>query len=379
MSTTAPRLSADEIARYGRHLTLPEVGMEGQERLKAGSVLVVGAGGLGSPAALYLAAAGVGRLGLVDFDRIDRSNLQRQVLYGTADVGRPKLDVAVDRLRDVNPEIEIVPHPVRLSADNALELVRAYDVVLDGTDNFGTRYLVNDACVLAGRPNVYGSIYRFEGQASVFWAGRGPCYRCVYPEPPPPGVVPSCAEGGVLGVLPGIVGAIQAAEALKLLLGVGDGLLGRLLLLDALGMRWRELRLRRDADCPACGDAPTIRELREESVACEVPAADGEEVEPRELARLLASGERVRLVDVRSPQEWAIGRLEGATHVPLEKLPGAMPGFAPEEPIVLYCHLGIRSARAAAMMRAAGFVRARSLRGGTEAWATEVDPAMPRY
>ncbi len=374
-------LSNREILRYSRHLILPEVGIEGQQKLKASSVLVIGTGGLGAPLGMYLAAAGVGRIGLVDFDTIEFSNLQRQVAFGTRDVGRPKLEAARERLQDINPEVEIGIHETRLEASNALDILRPYDVIVDGTDNFPTRYLVNDASVLLGKPNVYGSIFRFEGQASVFWVGRGPCYRCLYPEPPPPGLVPSCAEGGVLGVLPGIVGSIQAAEAIKLLLGRGSSLIGRLLLFDALEMRFRELKLRRDPNCPLCGDRPTIRELIDYEAFCGVGHAEpaGPEITARELqSRLEADSAAPTLVDVRTPQEWAICRLEGATLIPMNELPSRMGELDSRHEIVAYCKVGMRSAHAAALLRAAGF-NARNLRGGLDAWAREVDPTLPRY
>src|SRR3990172_557376 len=314
----AVALSNDEILRYSRHLIMPEVGMEGQQRLKAAKVLCVGAGGLGSPLALYLAAAGVGTLGIVDFDVVDTTNLQRQIIHTTADVGRKKLDSAAEKLKAINPYLDIRAFETRLTSDNALELARQFDMVVDGTDNFPTRYLVNDACVLTGKPNVYGSIFRFEGQVSVFATRQGPCYRCLYPEPPPPGLVPSCAEGGVLGVLPGVIGVIQATEAIKILLGIGETLAGRLLLYDALSMRFEELRLRRDPGCPLCGEAPTIRELQDYEAFCglgrgeETGGTGGDEITPRELQRRLEAGEGLTLVDVREPHEWAIAHIEGA-------------------------------------------------------------------
>ena len=375
----AAALDRDEILRYGRHLTLPEVGVEGQLRLRRGSVLVVGAGGLGSPAALYLAAAGVGRLGLVDFDRVELSNLQRQVLYGSRDVGEPKLARAVARLGDLNPRVRIEPHAVRFDATNARALVARYDVVLDGSDNFETRYLVNDACVLEGRPVVYGSIFRFEGQLSVFWPGRGPCYRCLYPAPPPPGAVPSCAEGGVLGVLPGIVGSLQAAEAIKLLLGRGNPLVGRLLVVDALAMRFRELALRRDADCPVCGERPTITELRPEADdACPAPAAV-EQVGVEALAARLGGDDPPFLLDVRTPEEWAIARIEGAHLLPLQELAARAEELDRDREIVVHCHHGGRSAMAARWLAAHGFGRVGNLSGGIDAWSARIDPSVPRY
>jgi adenylyltransferase/sulfurtransferase len=378
-------LDALEIARYGRHLVLPEVGPEGQRRLKEASVALIGAGGLGSPAGLYLAAAGVGSIGLVDDDAVDLSNLQRQVLYGTRDVGVPKARAARDRLADVNPHVEYATHPVRLSADNALDILEAYDVVVDGTDNFPTRYLVNDACVLLGKPNVYGSVFRFEGQASVLATAHGPCYRCLYPEPPDPGTVPNCAEGGVLGVLPGIIGALQATEAIKLILGTGDPLIGRLVLLDALEMRFRELRLRRNPDCPACGDRPTIRSLEDvpEYCATTPPAAPTEraalDVTPSGLRDRMAGGAAPLLVDVRTPVEWQICRLEGAILVPMHELVERVGELDPEREIVVYCHVGVRSAMVVDWLTRQGFSRVRNLAGGIDAWAVEIDPDLPRY
>jgi adenylyltransferase/sulfurtransferase len=382
-AVNAGGLGPDEIARYSRHLTLPEVGVEGQILLRSSSVLVVGAGGLGSPLGIYLAAAGVGRIGLVDFDSVDLSNLQRQVLYQTADVGRSKIDLARERLLAINPHVEVETYPVRLAADNASEILAPYDLVIDGTDNFPTRYLVNDACVLLDKPNVYGSIFRFEGQASVFWARKGPCYRCLYPEPPAPGTVPNCAEGGVLGVLPGVIGCVQATEAIKLLLDRGESLIGRLLLFDALEMRFRELRLRKDPDCPVCGERPTIRELTDHDVTCQVqPAletrADGN-LDVRTLKRRQDAGERPRLIDVRTPQEWQICRLEGATLIPLQELPSRLDELDRQHELVVYCHVGVRSAMAVDFLRKNGFERARNLEGGIDAWASQVDPSTPRY
>jgi adenylyltransferase/sulfurtransferase len=377
-------LGPDEIARYSRHLTLPEVGVEGQLRLRSSSALVVGAGGLGSPLGIYLAAAGVGRIGLVDFDDVDLSNLQRQILYETRDVGHPKIELARQRLLAINPHVEIEAHAVRLSADNAMEIIGQYDLVIDGTDNFATRYLVNDACVMADKPNVYGSIFRFEGQASVFWAAKGPCYRCLYPEPPAPGAVPNCAEGGVLGVLPGVIGCVQATEAIKLLLDRGESLIGRLLLFDALEMRFRELRLRKDPRCPVCGEHPTIRDLVEHDASCAIePAAQqsspGGHLDVLSLKQRRNAGERPVLVDVRTPQEWQICRIEGATLIPLQELPSRLGELDRRSEIVVYCHVGVRSAMAVEFLRGNGFERARNLEGGIDAWSVHVDPSTPRY
>ncbi|HEX2077747.1 MAG TPA: molybdopterin-synthase adenylyltransferase MoeB [Longimicrobium sp.] len=386
-----PPLTADENIRYSRHLILPEVGPEGQRRLKAGRVLLVGAGGLGSPAALYLAAAGVGTLGIVDFDVVDVTNLQRQVIHGTSDVGRPKLDSARDRIREINPHATVEAHPVRLASANARQIVRGYDVVIDGSDNFPTRYLVNDACVLEGKPSIYGSILRWEGQASVFWGGRGPCYRCLFPEPPPPGVVPSCAEAGVLGVLPGIIGCVQALEAVKLLLGTGDVLLGRLLLFDALRLSFREMRLRRDPACPVCGENPTIDELIDYERFCGTAPPDAPpenrmnddvpEITPTELKERLDRGDRLTIIDVREPFEWEIGNLEpyGARLIPLKQVPERMDEIDPGEEIVLQCRSGGRSAQALGFLRCHGYERLLNLKGGILAWSDEVDPSIPKY
>lgn len=378
----APLLGNDEILRYSRHLLLPEVGVEGQRRLKAARVLVVGAGGLGSPAALYLAAAGVGSLGLVDFDRVDVTNLQRQILHGTADVGRPKLDSARERLHDLNPHVAVEPVGERLTARNALEILGRYDIVLDGSDNFPTRYLVNDACVLLGKPLVYGSIFRFEGQVSVFDAARGPCYRCLYSEPPPPGLVPSCAEGGVLGVLPGVIGSLQALEAIKLVLGAGESLVGRLLLFDALRLRFRELGLRKDPDCPLCGPRPTITALIDYEAFCGIGgpvAGDTAEVSVMEFAALRRGTEPPAVLDVREPHEFAIAHLPGSVLIPLRELPARLAEVEPRRDLVVLCHHGMRSLQAVELLRAAGFSRARSLAGGIDAWAAEQDPRLPRY
>ncbi|MDX1547423.1 MAG: molybdopterin-synthase adenylyltransferase MoeB [Rhodothermales bacterium] len=384
-------LSPEELQRYHRHLILPEVGVEGQRTLKAASVLLVGAGGLGSPLALYLAAAGVGRLGLVDFDVVDASNLQRQVLHGTADVGRAKLASAADRLRDVNPHVRLDLHETRLTSENALDLVGQYDVVADGTDNFPTRYLVNDASVLTGTPNVYASIFRFEGQASVFGLADGPCYRCVYPEPPPPGLVPSCAEGGVLGVLPGLVGTLQATEVLKLLLGAGEPLAGRLLLVDTLTMAFRTLIVRKNPDCPLCGTLPTIRALIDYEAFCGAgPSLNGAartdeapvpEMAVRTLKARRDAGTAPFLLDVRKPFESEIADLGADQLIPVEELAERLDELAAtrDQEIVVHCRSGGRSARAVRLLREAGFTRAVNLKGGTLAWSAEIDPAVPTY
>ncbi len=378
-----PALDPAEIRRYSRHLILPEVGTEGQKRLKAAKVLLIGTGGLGSPLGLYLAAAGVGTLGIVDFDVVDDSNLQRQVLFGISDVGRPKIEAAADRLRDINPHIEIVPYETRLESGNALELFRDYDLVVDGTDNFPTRYLVNDACVLLGLPNVYGSIFRFEGQVSVFWGARGPCYRCLFPEPPPPGLVPSCAEGGVLGVLPGIIGALQANEVIKLIVGAGDPLIGRLVLFDALKLRFRELKLRKDPACPICSEHPTQTTLIDYDQFCGIePAAahdDGFDIDVTELARWRDEKRDIVLLDVRTPQEYQIARIEGAILIPLQELPDRLNELDTASMIVAQCHGGVRSAQAVHYLRQHGFAKTKNLAGGIDAWSLQVDQGVPRY
>ncbi len=384
--TSAPTttLSNDEILRYSRHLIMPEVGMAGQQKLKAARVLCIGAGGLGSPLALYLAAAGVGTLGLVDFDVVDYTNLQRQIIHTTDDVGRPKLDSAAEKLAAINPFIELCRFETRLSSANALEIVRDFDVIADGTDNFPTRYLVNDACVLTGKPNVYASIFRFEGQASVFATKDGPCYRCLYPEPPPPGLVPSCAEGGVLGILPGLLGVIQATEVIKLILGAGDSLVGRLLLVDALGMRFRELHLRKNPDCPVCGAHPTIHELIDYDEFCgirgaEAPAASGvPEIQPAELKVKLDAGEDIFILDVREPHEYQICNLGGHL-IPLGELPARMNELDSSREIVAHCRSGVRSAKAVTLLRQAGFGKVKNLAGGILAWSDKVDPTLPKY
>ncbi len=384
-SRVLPPLSAAELRRYGRHLLLPELGLEGQQRLKASSVLVVGAGGLGSPAAIYLATAGVGRIGLVDFDTVDATNLHRQILHGTSDVGRSKLASARDHLLELNPEIAIETHEARLTRSNALDLLGRYDVVLDGTDNFATRYLVNDACAFLARPNVHGSVFRFEGQVSVFDARRGPCYRCLYPDPPPPGLVPSCAEGGVLGVLPGVIGVLQAIEAIKLLVNLGDPLIGRLLVFDALGMSFRELRLRKDPACPLCGTHPTLTGLIDYDSWCAGPpeenAAMTESVDlsVRDYQALRERGEDHVLVDVREPHEHQIAHIEGATLIPLRTLPERIGELDRNRTVVLFCHHGGRSMRALEYLRGQGFTRVRNLKGGIDAWSREADATVARY
>jgi molybdopterin/thiamine biosynthesis adenylyltransferase/rhodanese-related sulfurtransferase/molybdopterin converting factor small subunit len=374
-------LSTSEIARYSRHLIMPEVGLEGQRKLKSASVLIVGAGGLGTPSATYLAAAGVGRIGIVDFDVIEKSNLHRQVLYSEQDLGKSKADVARKKLLEINPNISVEVHKVRLDSSNAIETFRAYDMILDGTDNFPTRYLVNDACVLLGKPNVYASIFRFEGQASVFYAREGPCYRCLYPEPPPPGLVPSCAEGGVLGVLPGIMGSIQAAQAIDLIIGKGTPLIGRLLLFDALEMKFRELKLKKNPGCSICGPNPTVTKLIDYQAFCGVEeglTADLE-VSPRELSSLLAQGKSVVVVDVREPWEYEINHIEGARLIPLDELPGRVNELSTADNIVVNCLSGQRSAQATRFLNGMGFKKAKNLRGGIRAWVAQVQPEMATY
>jgi adenylyltransferase/sulfurtransferase len=381
-------LSRDDLGRYSRHLILPEVSTEGQGRIKAARVLCIGAGGLGSPATLYLAAAGIGTLGLVDADRVDASNLQRQILYGTGDVGKEKVESARKRLRDLNPDMEIVLHKARLTSANATEIIAPYDVVIDGSDNFPTRYLSNDVCVFARKPNIYGSVFRFEGQASVFAPHLGgPCYRCLFPEPPPPGAAPSCAEAGVLGVLPGIIGLIQATEALKLIIGAGESLAGRLLHFDALKMKFREFNLRRDPQCPVCGDAPTIFAPIDYEQFCQGPdaadwfaAKDGvPSVSVSELKRKMDQGEAFTLVDVREPYEYEIARIDGARLIPLGELQSRASELPRTGELVLQCHSGMRSEHAVRLLQEAGFENAYNLEGGIEAWSVEIDPAVPRY
>ena len=378
-------LSRDEVFRYSRHLIIPDVAMDGQLRLKNASVLLIGAGGLGSPNAMYLAAAGVGHLGLVDFDLVDASNLQRQVIHGTSDIGRSKLESARDKIAEINPYVQVTLHETRLTSDNARALIRGYDLVIDGSDNFPTRYLVNDACVLEGKPYVWGSIYRFDGQTSVFWAEHGPCYRCLYPEPPPPGMVPSCAEGGVLGVLCATVGSIQANEAIKLLTGVGDPIVGRLVIYDALELSFKDITIRKDPECAVCGKNPTVTELIDYDDFCGVVsdaaerAASGSTVTPAELAAALAAGERIKLIDVREPAEWQINRIEGAELIPLGELPAHLADLPQTEQLVAYCKTGQRSAEALALLKQSGFSTARHLGGGIVAWGRTVDPSIPQY
>ena len=376
-------LTKDEVLRYSRHVILPEVGIEGQLKLKQARVLCLGAGGLGSPVALYLAAAGVGTLGIVDFDVVDLTNLQRQVLHGSGDVGRKKLDSAAERIAAINPNVKVRKFEIRLTSANAMEVLRDFDIVVDGTDNFPTRYLVNDACVLSGKPNVYGSIFRFEGQASVFATKAGPCYRCLYPEPPPPGMVPSCAEGGVLGILPGLVGMIQATETIKLILGVGEPLVGRLLLVDALAMRFRELKLRKNPDCPVCGDHPTVTKLIDYDQFCgirgeERATTNMPEMTPEELKRRLDAGDDLLVLDVREPHEYQICNLGGHL-IPLNDLPKRVSELDATREIVVHCKLGGRSAKAVDFLRQSGFGKVHNLTGGINAWAERVDPKMPKY
>ncbi|HXA56182.1 MAG TPA: molybdopterin-synthase adenylyltransferase MoeB [Candidatus Acidoferrum sp.] len=381
----ATSLSKEEILRYSRHLIMPEVGMEGQLKLKNAKVLCIGTGGLGAPLGLYLAAAGVGKLGIVDFDVVDNTNLQRQVLFSTSDVGKPKVAAAAARLRGLNPDIEIVAHETNLTSDNALELFKDYDIIVDGTDNFPTRYLVNDACVILGKPNVYGSIFRFDGQITVFAYPGGPCYRCLYPEPPPPGLVPSCAEGGVLGVLPGIVGTIQAAETLKLILGKGDPLVGRLLLLDALGMKFRELKLRKNPECPVCGEHPTVTKLIDYVEFCGIRGEEAPstvtnipEITPKELKARLDRGDDLYILDVREPHEYQICNLGGHL-IPLGELSRRAAELDSSREIVAHCRSGKRSADAVDFLRKAGFKKIWNLKGGILAWSDEVDPSVPKY
>ncbi|CAA9383780.1 MAG: Sulfur carrier protein adenylyltransferase [uncultured Rubrobacteraceae bacterium] len=381
----AVELSNDEIARYSRHLIMPEVALEGQKKLKAAKVLTVGTGGLGSPLALYLAAAGIGTIGIVDFDVVDESNLQRQIIHGTSDVGRPKVESARDKILDINPNVEVVVHEEALTSENALEIFADYDVIVDGTDNFPTRYLVNDACVLLGKPNVYGSIFRFEGQASVFWAEEGPCYRCLYPEPPPPGLVPSCAEGGVLGILPGAIGVIQATEAVKLILGIGEPLIGRLMLYDALGMSFREMKLRKDPGCPICGENPTVTELIDYEEFCGIPQANAAEekngvpeITVQDLKQKMDDGEPINVLDVREPHEYEVANI-GVRLVPLGELPRRLAEFDQSENFAIHCKTGGRSAKAVKLLQDAGFENVYNVKGGITAWSEEIDPSVPKY
>ena len=380
-------LSHEEIKRYSRHLIMPEVGLTGQKKLKAASVLLIGTGGLGSPLAIYLAAAGVGKIGLVDYDVVDYNNLHRQIIHGTANVGQLKVESAKARMLDINPDIEVVTYNEPFTSENAMEIARPYDVIVDGTDNFPTRYLTNDVCVLLGKPNVYGSIFRFEGQASVFYAKEGPCYRCLFPEPPPPGLVPSCAEGGVLGILPGTIGTIQATETLKLILGLGEPLVGRLLLYDALGMSFETVKLRKNPNCLICSAHPQIDHLIDYEEFCGVPshdhdeesAGEGWDITPKELAARLQRGNHVRVIDVREPHEWDISHLDTAELIPLGAFAARMNELDSAEEIVLMCRTGGRSARALDLLRTAGFRKLKNLKGGINAWAKDVDPKLPVY
>jgi sulfur-carrier protein adenylyltransferase/sulfurtransferase len=382
-----PELTTDELSRYSRHLILPEVGMEGQRRLKAARVLCVGAGGLGSPLAFYLAAAGVGTLGLLDFDVVDASNLQRQIIHSTKDIGRKKLDSAEEKLTALNPALHVVKHETRLTSENALDILKDYDIVADGTDNFPTRYLVNDACVLLGKPNVYGSIFRFEGQASVFATEQGPCYRCLYPEPPPPGLVPSCAEGGVLGILPGLVGVMQATEAIKLILGKGEPLIGRLLLIDALNMRFRELKLRKNPDCPVCGTHPTVTKLIDYEQFCGIAPQTNQDtnvkngipqMSVKELKRRIDAGEDVQLIDVREPYEYQIAQI-GGTLIPQNDVPNRLGEIDRDREVVVHCRSGSRSQRIAEFLQQQGHAKVANLAGGILAWSDEIDPKVTKY
>ena len=395
ISPGAVDLSNEEVQRYSRHLIMPEVGMAGQKKLKAASVLLIGAGGLGSPLAMYLAAAGIGRMGLVDYDTVDHTNLQRQIIHGTSDVGRPKLESAKQRILDINPHVQVDTYEVPLTSENALEILKPYDVIIDGTDNFPTRYLTNDACVLLGKPNVYGSIFRFEGQVSVFHAEEGPCYRCLFPEPPPPGLVPSCAEGGVLGVLPGTIGALQATEAIKIILGIGEPLVGRLLLYDALNMEFQQVKLRKNPDCPVCGENPTVTELIDYEQFCGMPAHDrsmytagrnGEsedvpEITPRELEERLETGDDLLILDVREPHEWEISNLShrGAVLIPQGQVLERMGELDTAQEIVVQCRTGGRSAQVVQLLQQHGFSKLYNLEGGINRWAREVEQDLPVY
>ncbi|MEZ5405256.1 MAG: molybdopterin-synthase adenylyltransferase MoeB [Verrucomicrobiia bacterium] len=382
-------LSNEEIKRYSRHLIMPEVTIKGQKKLKASRVLAIGTGGLGSPLLSYLAAAGVGKLGIVDFDTVDYSNLQRQIIHGTSSIGKPKVLSAQERIHEINPYSEVQLYETALRSDNALDIIKDYDVVVDGTDNFPTRYLVNDACVLLDKPNVYGSIFRFEGQSTIFWASKGPCYRCLYPEPPPPGLVPSCAEGGVLGVLPGIIGVMQAIETIKIILGLGDLMIGKLLLFDALKMRFKELKLRKNPHCPICGDHPTIKELIDYEQFCGMPAVEGPvtqdeepvvpEISATELKNRFNQKDKFILLDVREPHEFQICRIPNSRLIPLGELPARIHELDSADEIVIHCKSGMRSAKAVQLLQQAGFRKVWNVKGGIEAWANEVDPKTPKY
>ena len=381
-------LSNEEIKRYSRHLIMPEVTIEGQKKLKAARVLAIGTGGLGSPLLSYLAAAGIGKLGIVDFDTVDYSNLQRQIIHSTSSIGKPKVLSAQERIHEINPYVEVQLYETALRSDNALDIIKDYDVVIDGTDNFPTRYLVNDACVLLNKPNVYGSIFRFEGQLTVFWASQGPCYRCLYPEPPPPGLVPSCAEGGVLGVLPGVIGVLQAIETIKIILGIGDLMIGRLLLFDALKMKFKELKLRKNPDCPICGNSPTIKELIDYEQFCGMPAIEGPSVEEEpivpeisvtQLNQRLHKKENFVLIDVREPHEFQICRIPNSRLIPLGELPSRIHELDSADEIVIHCKSGIRSAKAVQLLQQSGFRKIWNVKGGIEAWSDQIDPKVPKY
>lgn len=382
-------LTQDEILRYSRHLIMPEVGVEGQEKLKAAKVLLIGTGGLGSPAALYLAAAGIGTIGLIDFDVVDFSNLQRQIIHGTSSVGKPKVESGKERMLEINPNVKIVTYNERLSSENIMNILKDYQIVLDGTDNFQTRYLVNDACVFTGKPFVYGSIFRFDGQATVFYPGKGPCYRCLFAEPPPPGMVPSCAEGGVLGILPGVIGVIQATEVVKLVLGKGEPLIGRLMLYDALKMSFREVKFRRNPKCPVCGDHPTIKELIDYDAFCgltrgEEAKTNGAhmgipEISAKELKQKMDRKDKFTLIDVREPSEFQINKIPGAKLIPLGTVAERVSELDSADEIVVHCHFGGRSAKAVELLQKIGFKKVKNLAGGIDAWSQDVDPSCPRY
>ncbi len=381
-------LNQEEILRYSRHLIMPEVGMDGQEKLKNASILLIGCGGLGSPLSMYLSAAGVGRLGLVDFDLVDFTNLQRQVAFGTQDVGRPKVEATKDRIQSINPNVQVTPYRAKLSSENVMDIFKEYDIIIDGTDNFPTRYLVNDACVFLHKPNVYGSIFRFEGQATVFWADKGPCYRCLYPEPPPPGMVPSCAEGGVLGILPGTIGLLQATEAVKLILGKGDPLIGRLMLYNALDMKFREVKLQKDPECPVCGENPTIKELIDYEQFCGIGLGHEEaavetnglvEISAQELKQKIDKKEKFVLLDVREPHEYQIAKIPGSKLIPLGEVMKRARELDTADDIVVHCRSGARSAKAIHELQKLGFKRLKNLKGGILAWSREIDPSVPQY